>query len=777
MKRMLLLILCISLINAVGLMSPEDGVERYDPDVLFSWETCAENYTFQITDGYFSEPLVNETTGDPFFSETLEAGSFKWRVCADGSCSEERDLRILEEPDFDVSVDLSDYEETGFVRISMTAPTGASANLVIEGGESPVRYNPSELVQKEWYVKLEGGEYSLSANVSHLDFSDETSFDFVVPEIDEPDAAASATDANDTNDTAEIEYVVSFITNIDGKPEDVLVEYTGPINGSEASDGEIELDLPEGEYDFSFEKEGFFQAFSLDVDSNRSMTVDLESVGDTSVTNSVKNRSTNSDVNVSINSPEDGATISDTEITIDSDGFDESCDLYVRHATMSGWTIVSGNGESVYDDRIVDEGIRLSNLRGGAYNVKVVCGSYSSKEISFVISVTEDLSSDELHELDLLEKRIDSFDKSVQDALSGTSEKIEDVRSRITKFTEEYNDVAEELKANERATRKNRIAKDVEELMSTIPENISVGEPEHIIVYLPQEDAISMVEDFLREKNYSREKKTVLFDQSKNPYVLDVKSIPITLDYDGGSERMQVISKKLNSSLDSGEFMIEYVPREVDYDGERAGKYLVIDSPEYSYVADNVDVRETRTVAFAGETSANFVTGLAISEYVPSFPVFAGIIAVLVCGVLLVPAVSFISPYNRLIKNLDAAGDTVQKKGIEAALPYYPKIYSLYEKQQPSVKEELMPVMAELGHHLRCHSIEKNIKQHNKKFEFQQRLGKFDPDVYNEMRFLYHSIMDDFNELPEGYRRMYSEQVDHIRNIYKTGIYNETQKG
>ncbi|MFP4424130.1 MAG: hypothetical protein ACLFP2_02765 [Candidatus Woesearchaeota archaeon] len=775
MKKVLLLILCISLINAVELMSPEDGVERYNPDVLFGWETSAKNYTLQITEESFSEPLVNETTGDPFFSNTLEVGSFKWRVCAEGSCSEERTLRIFEEPDFDVSVDLSDHEDTGFVRISMQAPTGASANLVIEGEGSPVEYNPSELVQKEWYVELEPGKYSLSANVSHLDFFDETTSNFVVPES-ESDTVAAASDGDDTNESeGSSDYVVSFITTFDGEPEDVLVEYTGPKNGSVESDGEVELDLLEGEYEFSFEKEGFTESFSLDVDSNRSMTVDIESAGGRD--DYVNTSSVEADSTVSIKSPEDGDVISETEVTIVSDAFDESCDLYIRHATMSGWSIVSGNGESVYDDKIVDEGIRLSNLRVGVYNVKAVCDSYSSEEISFVVSVTENLSSDELHKLDLLEKRIGSFDAPVQKALSGTSEKIKDVRSKINKFTEEYNDAAEELKANERATKKDRIAKDVDELMSTIPENITVGETEHIIVYLPQEDAVSMVEDFLREKDYSRDKKTVLFDQAKNPFVVDVKSIPITLDYEGGNEGMQVISKKLNSSLESGEFMIEYVPQEVDYEGERAGKYLVIDSPEYSYIADNVDVRDTRTVAFAGETPANFVTGLAISEYVPSSSVFAGIIAVLVCGILLVPAVSYISPYNRLIKNLNAAGDTVQKKGIEAALPYYPKIYALYEKQDPSVKEELMPVMAELGNHLRCHSIEKNIKQHNKKFEFQQKLGKFDPDVYNEMRYLYHSIMDDFKELSEEYRKMYGEQVDHIRNIYKTGIYNETQRG
>ncbi|MGM5488442.1 MAG: hypothetical protein ACQESG_05825 [Nanobdellota archaeon] len=775
MRRLLLLVACISFVQAVGLISPDDGLVTYADHVLFSWETGGQSYLFQVSNhSDFSSLVVNTSVSDPFYSATVPVSTLFWRVCTNASCSSVRRLDVLPVPEFDVAVDLSSHEESGFARLLITAPNGSAVHMAIHGGDSPITYNPQELVQKEWYVKLESGEYSLSANVSHHDFSDELSFDFTVPSsqassTDDPGSNESDTNESDANESSSVDSYVRFDLFSEGEPlDDVRVRYEGPENGAGIADSFL---LENGRYEFVFEKEGYAdKSLSLEIEGNRSITVDLDQVTE----------EVSSDLQVSITSPAEGATISESSATITYDGAGD-CQLLIRHASMSGWTIAQGDGNTVYEDQHVDQGFSVSNLLGGAYNVKVRCTHGSlhgvSDEVSFIVSLTEDLSSDELKKLKGLKKKIGGMRPLAQQALEDVISTLTSVTEKIESYTAEYNANAPELKPNERATRKDKIASDVDRLMSQVPESIQVDRPRHLIVYLPQEGSQALVEDFLRQENFSRDERTVLFDQSKQPYILDVRYQTLELSYAGGVEERQIITKTLNTTLDADEFILEQVPGDVRFLGshEEVGEYHVLRNNNYSYVAGPLDVKDTKTVAFAGKTPANLVTGLAIGRFIPSMPVLAGVIAVVVCVVLLVPAFSYFSPYNRLLKDMHVAGDLVQKKGVPAAIDYYPRIFNLYDKLKPHEKDQLRPVMEELGYHLRMHSLEENLAAYDKKHAFLQRLGTFDADVYNELRYLYHSVIDDYEALPHSYKLSFTDRIMEIRerNLYKTDTYNE----
>ena len=774
------------------IIKPLANAAQTNQNVVFAWNTVdADYYVLHIS------PNISIKVNYTYYTIRLDPGKYSWYVesiknnISTGQ-SANINLTVLEKPKFDIKIEKSQYYKDRFVKLLINAPLHSELIFDITGPED-LTYNPKNLTNLEWYVRLTSlGSYKVDATLKYYDYNKNLVKYFDLSEYDlvNPNASRNISGtnlSNQINSTSNVSatkktYLVEFkITDIYQQGiKDSVVSYIS--NKTEErflcdEQGRLRINLTEGKYHFSFSKEGFEnKSFALMIDSERKVNIIL------------KKQDSAKDKEVKIIYPQDKAYIASNVLTIKFNSSEQDCILLLNILGTRGWIALQGKGKSLYKDFRYNNTFQINRLPVGEYKAMVKCKDGQGRESkSNIVQFKLDSSLQEEKEeiIDLLNKydeindKIDSYNSNIKNMLerAGITGDIKRAKSRLDEL---YNKVNAK---NQEAT-KAYIDSELDKIYKILPVSINLEDNE-LLVNLPSDNFANVLNSYLMGELLGTRQKKLLINnlrELQSKYYVKENIYYLGLSYKNFDKTLTFVDKSLESSdnFKIGEDdVVEFFPNDlakrnpsfitsVQKEDENFFK-LQYDKYHIKYYFDEYvakeDLKKTSLFIYRRRGFDNKITGMAVLNPLSnSYLSFGFIIALVVAvlGMLFVPGSRFYlfkeDPYKKISGHLNIVINLLNKGNMKEAFMSYEMILNNYNKLQPSQKAEFSEIMGLLERKLNDYLIERELDKAKKLIRIQENLFN-DGSLYAEIKEAYERAQEhSYDDNP------YEEELNRIND-------------
>ncbi|MCB9361985.1 hypothetical protein H6504_00985 [Candidatus Woesearchaeota archaeon] len=783
------LLVCPLAFAQFGLISPENGMKTVKQSHTFGWNDATvpfTHYGLLIYNDVAMTSLAHASNHtSPYTSLALPEGEYSWKVLAfNGTTKVEESaifsMTIIETPSFMVDVDLDDYHEDQFVHLVLDAPLGSEIKLYINGPGNPITYNPKNLSSKDWYVRLtDFGKYSLDATMEYADatvgFTDTFSLSSVVH------TTVSAGDDEDLVST----YLVTFSPMFeDSLLHDVVLTYKHDGQQHRYDmDGKKTLNLTNGDYTFTFSKDGYEnEVVPLSVDSPWDLDVYLKKLP---VAEKVAAKEM---YTVTLTQPSSGQVFVDDVVAFSYQSA-KSCDIQLQTADGSGWIVPSDL--LGYEVSAKQDGLIVRGFAAGRYKARAYCSDGAGEGISSVVSflIQKDTSHERLtsalyQDIKRARKMYTSFSAELQPYLSDDVKKLDTLEQQVSTAASTFEKSTDDDKMRKLETA-------LELIRMQIPERVELTLDHEVIQYLPPDDVVAIIENYLAsDTTLGSVQKTSYHDSLPGyleNFVLTLSIKEITKTYRNGTLSYITHVTKDIAHLDHGEmddvFYIEYVPQKLglsvmsDDLSKLSEQFYRTTKNPYTYVVKTKVFTETlkKTTSLVvpdyEDLPENEITGLSVQSGIRAgasiLPYIFVIIAVVLAGALFIPGSKYSlyqqnPPAQQLSLLLQRVISLIESNRLDDAFAYYPSVLELYDSLAPEQRGDFTPILRSLGTQLERKEILDITADLEQKIRFQRKLGSYDPMLHREAVELYTKLHEKYESMPDAIKHTLYQRIHTI---------------